>query len=62
VAAAAYAQVSACAPCHAEIAASFAKTGMGRSFSPMRPEALPDKPYYHQPSDSYFLTVEREGR
>ena len=62
LAAAAHAQVAACAPCHAEKAASFAKTGMGRSFSRMRPEALPDKPYYHAPSDSYFLTVERGGK
>ena len=62
LAAAANAQVSACAGCHGEIAASYAKTGMGRSFYPMRPEALPEKPYYHQPSDSYFLTIERGGR
>jgi Flp pilus assembly protein TadD len=62
LAAAAHAQVSACAPCHAEIAASYAKTGMGRSLYATRPEALPDKPYYHAPSDSYFLTVERGGK
>ncbi len=62
LAVAAHAQVSACAPCHAEIAASFAKTGMGRSFYPMRPEPLPDKPYFHEPSQSYFLTVERAGK
>jgi hypothetical protein len=52
LAVAAHAQVTTCAPCHAEKAASYAKTGMGRSFVRMRPEALPDKPYYHQPSDS----------
>ena len=62
LAAAAHAQVTACAGCHAEKAASFAKTGMARSFSRMRLETLPDKPYYHQPSDSYFLTVERGGQ
>jgi predicted CXXCH cytochrome family protein len=62
LAAAAHAQVSACAPCHAEIAASYAKTGMGRSFYPMAAEALPEKPYYHEPSDSYFRTVERAGK
>jgi predicted CXXCH cytochrome family protein len=61
-AAAAQAQVSTCAPCHAEIAASFAKTGMGRSFSRMGTEALPEKPYYHEASDSYFAIIERGGR
>lgn len=57
-----HAQVSTCARCHAEIAASFLKTGMGRSFSGMRAEALPVKPYYHEPSDSYFSTIARGGR
>jgi predicted CXXCH cytochrome family protein len=62
LAVAARAQVSACAPCHAEIAASYLKTGMGRSFYRMGAGALPEKPYYHEPSDSYFLTVERGGK
>lgn len=57
-----YAQVSKCAPCHAEIAARFQKTGMGRSFSPMRAEASPQKPFYHEASDSYFAMTERAGR
>jgi predicted CXXCH cytochrome family protein len=56
------AQVSACAPCHAEIAATFAKTGMGRSFYPTTPGQFPDKPYYHEPSDSYFAMLVRDGR
>jgi hypothetical protein len=51
-----------CAPCHAKIAASFQKTGMGRSFSPMRAETFAGKPYYHEPSDSYFVMGERGGR
>jgi len=61
---AAHAQVSVCAACHAEIAASFRKTGMGRSFYAMRAEAetFPEKPYYHEASDSYFAMFERGGR
>ena len=57
-----YAQVSRCAPCHAELAAGFQKTGMGRSFYPMRAEPLPPKPYYHQPSATWFAMIERGGR
>jgi predicted CXXCH cytochrome family protein len=55
------AQVSVCAPCHRQIAASFQKTGMGRSFYPAAGGDLPAKPYYHQPSDSYFAMLERGG-
>jgi predicted CXXCH cytochrome family protein len=62
LAVAASAQVSACARCHADVAATFLKTGMGRSFGPMRAEALPDKLYYHQPSDTYLQNVERGGK
>jgi predicted CXXCH cytochrome family protein len=56
------AQVPACAPCHADIAATFAKTGMGRSFYPMRAESFPEKPHYHEASDSYFSMVDRAGK
>jgi predicted CXXCH cytochrome family protein len=67
---AAQAQVSLCAPCHAEIAASFQQTGMGRSFSAVSSsvrssvsaETFPEKPYYHEASDSYFAMIERGGR
>src|SRR5581483_613507 len=55
-------EVSACAPCHAQIAATFAKTGMGRSFSRMTADQFPEKPYYHEPSDSYFAMLVRDGR
>ena len=58
---AAHGQVSDCAPCHAEIAASFAKTGMGRSFSRVLVERLPDRPYYHTASDTFFTMIERDG-
>jgi predicted CXXCH cytochrome family protein len=56
------AQISACAPCHAAIAANFQKTGMGRSFSQMRPETFPAQPYYHEASDAYYSMIERGGR
>ncbi|HEX3744404.1 MAG TPA: tetratricopeptide repeat protein [Bryobacteraceae bacterium] len=56
------AQVSACAPCHAKIAATYLKTGMGRSFARMPVRTFPAKPYYHQPSDSYFAMEVRNGR
>src|SRR5205807_140107 len=58
----AHAQVSACARCHAEIAVTFQKTGMGRSFYRMRPQLFPEKPYYHAPSDTYFAMIERATR
>src|SRR5579863_3543521 len=56
------AQVAACARCHAKIAADFRKTGMGRSFSRMQPESFPEKPFYHEASDSYFAMLVRDGR
>ena len=59
---AAHAQVAACAPCHAQLAAGFQKTGMGRSFYGVRPEALPEKPYYHEASGSYFTMIVRDSR
>ena len=61
----AYVDPAQCATCHAEIAKTYAKTGMGRSFSEITPEVLekfPDKPYYHEPSDSYFAMVQRDGK
>jgi predicted CXXCH cytochrome family protein len=56
-----------CAGCHRQIWETYRKTGMGRSF--YRPSAdavvgdLSGKnPYYHQPSDSYFVMLQRDGR
>jgi predicted CXXCH cytochrome family protein len=60
--AAAHAQVAACAPCHADIAAEFLRTGMGRSFYRVRLSALPEEPFYHEASDSYFAMVVRDAR
>jgi predicted CXXCH cytochrome family protein len=53
-----------CSTCHQQIAASFAKTGMGRSFFRLQRrsaiEAL-GKAYYHAPSESWYEMIERNG-
>ncbi len=59
----AYTDPALCARCHAEIAAGYRKTGMGRSFSRVTPgEIAPGKPFYHAASESYFATIERGGK
>ncbi|MDR3703638.1 MAG: tetratricopeptide repeat protein [Candidatus Sulfopaludibacter sp.] len=59
----AYIDPALCAPCHAKIASSYRKTGMGRSFSSVAPGAIaPGKPFYHAASESYFATIERGGK
>jgi predicted CXXCH cytochrome family protein len=55
-----------CAGCHAEIAKTYAKTGMGRSFFAMQPQRVVEdfssaKPFYHAPSDMYYQMLERGG-
>ena len=53
-----------CASCHQEIAVHFAKTGMARSFSRLRPQNVIEtlaKPYYHAASESWYEMVERNG-
>ena len=59
-----YVNAAVCASCHAELAAGFRKTGMGRSFARLRPENVPEfgKPFHHKASDSYFTMVARDGR
>ncbi len=61
-----YADPALCATCHTEIAQRFAKTGMGRSFNEITPasptEPFPAKPFYHQPSDTYFAMVRHNGK
>ena len=59
--AATYVNPARCAGCHAEIAASYARTGMARSFASFKPPAE-GASYYHEPSQSYFAIVERGGR
>jgi hypothetical protein len=62
-----YVDAALCAQCHAEIANSFRKTGMGRSFYRL-PAGVPavdlisGKPFYHAASDNYFATTARGGR
>ena len=58
--AAAYVNPAQCAGCHAEIAATYARTGMARSFASFKPP-LEGASYYHEPSQSYFAMVERGG-
>ncbi len=60
----AYVNAAVCTGCHADLAAGFRKTGMGRSFARVQPENVPEfgKPFHHQASDSYFGMVARDGR
>lgn len=60
----AYVDAAVCAGCHADRAAGFRKTGMGRSFARVRPGQIPEfgKPFHHQASDSYFAMIARDGR
>jgi tetratricopeptide (TPR) repeat protein len=48
-----------CATCHPTISATFAKTGMARSF--YKPAAIDQVRYYHQPSETWYAIVERGG-
>jgi predicted CXXCH cytochrome family protein len=65
-----YADPALCGQCHGDIAATYAKTGMGRSFRRVLSDkdAAKDidwpasgKPWYHAASDTYFDMVERDG-
>ena len=61
-----YVDPSLCAQCHAEIANTYRKTGMGRSFFRLQPQtAVEDftstKPFYHAPSDLYYAMIRRGG-
>jgi tetratricopeptide (TPR) repeat protein len=48
-----------CATCHSQIAASFAKTGMARSF--YKPAAVEPVRYYHKLSDTWYAIEQRDG-
>jgi len=65
-----YADPASCAQCHPATAASYRKTGMGRSFRKIRSEKdldeagstpSPAKPFYHAASNSFFSMVFRSG-
>src|ERR1700733_1718105 len=59
-----YVNSAVCTGCHADLAAGFHKTGMGRSFARVRPEHVPEfgKPFHHKASDSYLAMLARDGR
>jgi hypothetical protein len=50
---------SQCAACHSKIAASFAKTGMARSF--YKPTAIEPVRFYHKLSETWYAIEERGG-
>jgi len=59
-----YANPKLCASCHPAIAKTWRQNGMGRSFSPPRPEILVEdltKDYYHQASDTHYQMINRNG-
>jgi predicted CXXCH cytochrome family protein len=59
----AYVNPAVCAGCHPGIAATYRKTGMGRSFARANAENVPafGKTFYHQASDSDFEMITRGG-
>jgi predicted CXXCH cytochrome family protein len=62
-----YAEAALCETCHAEIASTFHKTGMGRSFYRLDPaNAVEDfasgKPFYHAASNTYIEMIARAGK
>jgi predicted CXXCH cytochrome family protein len=63
----AYVNPTLCADCHGDIAAKYAKTGMGRAFSrPTAENTLQDFPrgskFHQKASDSYFSMFDRDGK
>ncbi|HWZ34338.1 MAG TPA: tetratricopeptide repeat protein [Bryobacteraceae bacterium] len=56
-----YADAHACAVCHPAIAASYAQTGMARSFYRPGPENKTGR-YFHAPSNTWFTMLERDGK
>jgi len=60
-----YVDPAQCAMCHAQIAATYAKTGMGRSFYKPTAATVGDTtahPFYHAASDTYIEMIERDGK
>lgn len=61
-----YADPKSCSECHAAIAAAYARTGMGRSFSQATRENTvgmkPGASYQHAPSETAFLMLARGGK
>jgi len=59
IAAPASSAVTPCATCHPKVAASYAKTGMARSF--YKPSSVESAKYYHQLSDTWYAMEQRDG-
>src|SRR5258706_15323514 len=62
-----YADPATCRGCHAGIAQTYERTGMGRSlYSPHRDNAVEDyesrNSFYHRASDRYYTMTVRDGR
>jgi predicted CXXCH cytochrome family protein len=62
-----YVDAALCAQCHADIALTFRKTGMARSFYRLSPQNRVEdfkagQPFYHEASDSWFAMIERGGK
>src|SRR5690348_11219817 len=61
-----YVDAAWCTQCHADIAKTYALTGMSRSFSQLPADAMEEKfpdgqAYFHSASQSYFAIVKRDG-
>ena len=66
-AAAGYVESAQCESCHQEIADTYRKTGMGRSFSKPTPQNTVENyrtanTFYHAASGRYYTMIERDGR
>ncbi|MBL8177078.1 MAG: tetratricopeptide repeat protein [Bryobacterales bacterium] len=65
---AAYADAKSCLACHAEIAKTYARSGMAQAFYKATPERMQrenwtkDNTFYHAPSDRYYAMQARDGR
>jgi len=62
-----YADPALCEACHAGIANTYHKTGMGRSFFRLQPanaveDFTPGKAYFHEASNTYIAMIERGGK
>jgi hypothetical protein len=63
-----YAEASSCAACHAEVARTYALTGMGRSFVRVRSDTkdvadfLNRNRLHHVASNRHYTMIERDGR
>ena len=57
-----YADPAVCATCHDQIATTFSRTGMGRSFSRLRADNAWRGGIYHEASDRHYTMVQRDGR